>query len=371
MPINKKILICTGIYPPDIGGPATYSKMLFEELPKIGMEAEILSFGAVRRLPKIIRHFSFFLKALKMAKKADIIFAQDPVSVGLPSYLAAKFAGKKFILKIVGDYAWEQSQQKENFITLEEFQKRKFDFKTELRRKIQKFVAKRADKVIVPSEYLKKTVLAWKIKEFKIKVIYNAFDFSEIIESKEEIRKKLNLSGTVIISSGRLVPWKGFGALVEIIPELVKKIPDINLVIIGDGPESPNLKSQISNLGLDDKIILTGQLPHRDLLHYLTAGDIFVLNTGYEGFSHLILEAMAMGIPIIATSVGGNPELIEDGKSGALTKYGDNEQLKEKIFNLYNDKATSFYFSENAKKKVKNFSKEKMLEETTGLFNAL
>ena len=163
-----RILICTGIYPPDIGGPATYSKLLFDELPKRGIEVKVLSFGEVRHLPKIIRHFAYFLKALKLGRKADVIFAQDPVSVGLPAMLASKILRKKFMLKIVGDYAWEQYSarggsasggQNKNFITPENFQDKKFDFKTEIRRKIQRYVAKNAKRIIVPSNYLKNIVL--------------------------------------------------------------------------------------------------------------------------------------------------------------------------------------------------------------------
>jgi len=73
-----KILIATGIYPPDIGGPATYSKLLKDELPDRGIDVKVLSFGEVRHLPKIIRHFSYFLKVLKLGKGANVIYAQDP-----------------------------------------------------------------------------------------------------------------------------------------------------------------------------------------------------------------------------------------------------------------------------------------------------
>src|SRR3989338_9957691 len=96
---SKNILICTGIYPPDIGGPATYSKLLFDELPKRGVGVDVLSFGQVRHLPKIIRHIIYFFKALKIGKRADIIFAQDPVSVGLPAMLAAKILRKKIYIE--------------------------------------------------------------------------------------------------------------------------------------------------------------------------------------------------------------------------------------------------------------------------------
>ena len=369
---SKNILICTGIYPPDGGGPATYSKLLFEELPKRGVGADVLSFGQVRRLPKIIRHIIYFFKALKIGKKADVIFAQDPVSVGLPAVLAAKILRKKFILKVVGDYAWEQFQARgEKFITPENFQDKKFDFKTETRRKIQKYVAKNAYKIIVPSSYLKNIVLKWGIDEEKIKVIYNAFEAPALSagrpvlkETKEELRKKLNLSGTVLISAGRLVPWKGFDKLIEIMPEIIKEIPDAKLYIIGSGPEEENLKSKISNLKIKENVFLIGQVFHDKALEYLKAGDIFILNTGYEGFSHFLLEAMAMEILIITTNVGGNPELIENGKNGILAEYNNEEELRKKIIELAKNETLKKELIEKAKRRVAEFGGGKMLEET-------
>jgi len=375
MTTSKNILICTGIYPPDGGGPATYSKLLFDELPKRGVGVKVLSFGAVRHLPKVVRHFIYFFKALKMGKKSDVIFAQDPVSVGLPAMLAAKILRKKFVLKVVGDYAWEQFQQKSEirnpksetnpkFKTLEEFQTEKFDIKTEIRRKIQKYVAKNAYKIIVPSNYLKNIVLKWGIDENKIKVIYNAFEAPALEETKEELRKKLNLSGTILISAGRLVPWKGFDKIIEIMPEIIKEIPDAKLYIIGSGPEREELELKVKSLKLQDKVILTNQLAHKDTLEYLKASDVFVLNTGYEGFSHFLLEAMAMEILIITTKVGGNVELIEDGKEGILVEYNDKEELKKKIIELIKNKTLKKELTENAKQKVAEFGKERMITET-------
>ncbi len=371
-----RILICTGIYPPDVGGPATYSKLLFDELPKRGFTVEILSFGEVRHLPKILRHFVYFLKVLKLGRKSQIIFAQDPVSVGLPSALAAKCLGKKFILKIVGDYAWEQYQNQKSktknqkFITLEEFQEQKFDFLTELRRKTQKYVAGQAKVIIVPSGYLKNIVSKWGIKPEKISVIYNAFDAPEVKISKGEARKKFGLAGTVLISAGRLVSWKGFDALVDLIPELIKEIPDVRLVIIGDGSEKEALKIQITKSKLQKNVFLTGVLPRGEVLNYLRAGDVFILNTGYEGFSHQILEAMAMEIPIITTNVGGNPEIIEDKDSGFLVKYNSKEQLADAILFLYKNAETRSAFIRKAKEKITFFGKDRMIEETIKILNS-
>ena len=164
----------------------------------------------------------------------------------------------------------------------------------------------------------------------KIKVIYNAFDAPILKETKEELRKKLDLSGLVLISAGRLVPWKGFVALIEIMPEILKAIPEAKLYIIGSGPESEALKLKVKNQKLENSIFLTGQIFHDKVLEYFKAGDIFVLNTGYEGFSHFLLEAMTMEIPIITTNVGGNTELIENGKEGILVEYNNKEELNKK-----------------------------------------
>ena len=365
-----KVLICTGIYPPDIGGPATYSKLLYDEMPKHGISIKILSFGKVRRLPKVIRHIVYFFKILLKSRDIDVIYAQDPVSVGLPSVLAAKILRKKFILKVVGDYAWEQFQNQisnlksQKFITLEEFQEGKYNFMTELRRNIERWVAKNADKIIVPSGYLKKVVTKWGIDEKNIIVIYNAFDAQGLKMTKRESRDELNLSGTILISSGRLVPWKGFGALIDIMPEVLKEIPDARLYIIGSGSEEKNFKFQISNLKIGDNVFLVGGISREKLLTYLRACDIFVLNSGYEGFSHLILEAMALGVPVIASNIGGNTEIIRDGENGILIEYNAKEDLKNKIISLYNEEFFREKLIKNAKESVKKFSKEKMINDT-------
>ena len=173
---SRRILICTGIFPPDIGGPATYSKILLDELPKRGINVKVLSFGSVLHLPNFIRHLIYGLRILVHGRSCDMVFAQDPFSVGFPAAVAAFILRKKFLLKVVGDYAWEQHQQRNgaSFFTPDDFQKEKLDFFTEFQRKIQKFVARQANLIITPSNYLKKIVGMWGVDSNKIRVIYNS-----------------------------------------------------------------------------------------------------------------------------------------------------------------------------------------------------
>jgi len=337
--LKKRILIATGIFPPEVGGPATYSKILLDELPKHDFGVRVLSFGSVRKLPKILRHMAYGFKVVLMGRNTDIIFAQDPVSVGLPAALAAKILRKKFLLKIVGDYAWEQGVQRFGVKeVLDDFLKNKYRWEVEFLRKIQKFTANRADKIIVPSEYLKKVVLAWGVKQGKIHVVYNAFDAPEIKISKEDAKKQLGISGKILISAGRDVPWKGFQMLRDLMPEILLQIPDAKLFILSNAPK--------------EKLLL-----------YLRAADLFVLNTSYEGFSHQILEAMALGVPIVTTDAGGNPELIEDGKEGFLVKFNDKEALKTKILEILKNPELAQKLGASASQKSRQFSKERMVKE--------
>lgn len=363
----KKILVATGIYPPDIGGPATYSKLLKEELPKFSKDkvrAIILNFGEVRGWPKGIRHILYFFKALNRGRYCDVVYAQDPVSVGLPSLLAARFLRKPFLVKIVGDYAWEQGVARYGVgDDLDTFSSANLQYPWMVRqlKKIETYVAGKAQAVIVPSEYLKKIVLSWGVPSDKVTVIYNSFEAPKNLQSKEVIRGKMKVAGQLVLSAGRLVSWKGFGTLIRTWPDVLAKYPEAKLLIVGEGPERPNLESLIGELGLGESVLLTGRLDKQMLLVYLKIADAFVLNTGYEGFSHQLLEAAAVGTPIITTRVGGNTELVTHGETGWLVEYNDREGLSMAILKTLEDPAKAERLAASAEKRSREFSLERMI----------
>ena len=146
---NKKILIATGIFPPDIGGPATYASTLLAELPKRGFELRIVTYAESpvsnkeennrlisisRKQGVISRYLKFFFAVYRLLRWADIAYLMGPVSEGFPAMLACILRGKKYYLKVVGDYAWEQFQQNAEgkmknaegeFVSPENFQRQK------------------------------------------------------------------------------------------------------------------------------------------------------------------------------------------------------------------------------------------------------
>ena len=279
----------------------------------------------------------------------------------------------KYILKIVGDRAWEYGKQKgEVKELLDVFHEKKYGFKIELMRFLEKNVAARAEKVIVPSEFLKSIVLKWGIEDSKIKVIYNAVRRAEVLENKQELREYFRIQGKTIISVGRLVAWKGFDALIEIMPDLLKINPDFNLLIAGDGPERKNLESRIKESNLEDSVKLLGNLEQGELWKYMKASDFFVLNTGYEGLPHLIIESMYLGLPVITTNIGGNPEVVQDGKNGILVEYNNKEEIKKEVLDLVQDEEKISLLKENALKSLdEKFSRDRMIGDLIGVVEGI
>lgn len=360
-----KILIATGLYPPDIGGPATYSKLLFDKFYTYDVEVDVAWFGEVRYMPKVIRHIAYFYMVLKKSRGVDAIYAQDPLGTGFPAMLAALAARKKFFLKIVGDRAWEIAVQGYAVHdTLDVFSKKYryvpsiFAYKL-----VQRVVCAFAKHIIVPSKYLKEIVSNWGVQERKISVVFNAFNLPQEPGSKTDLRVKLGFTGKVLVSVGRLVPWKGFEGLISLMPKLRERYRDAELLIIGDGPDAPMLQKQVHAHKADSYIRLMGKMEQKELFEYIVAADAFVLNTSYEGLSHQLLEVMALGTPIVTTPAGGNKELIIHGENGYLVFINDIESYVSILSFIFDHPDEVSKITRNAKKSLEQFSEVKMFEE--------
>ncbi len=391
---TRKILIATPIFPPTIGGPATYSKILAEELSERGWEVAVVAY--LKRTPNykhqipnklqapntkyqtffinsnqniIKKYWQYFRVVFRLAPEMDVVYCQDAVNAGLPVCLASYLRAKSFILKITGDYAWEHASECHGVNDrIDDFQKKKYNYKIELMRYVRNRVAKHAKKIITPSEYLKSMIAGWGTEENKIQVIYNAVPQAKISGDRDGLRARFGLKGLVILSVARLLPWKGFRELIDLLPALKNEIPDINLVLIGEGPERKNIEQQLKNCEYKDKIKFIPSLDQNKLWQYMEASDLFVLYTGYEGLPHIVIEAMMIGLPIITTRVGGNIEVIKNKDNGILVDHGNENELKNAIIRFSKDKEFSRQLAENAKLGLNKFSKEGMIEEVLKVF---
>ncbi len=365
-----RILLISGIFPPDIGGPATYVPQIAHGLTERGHEVQVITLSdrksdnddypfRVIRLsrgmfkPWRILHTVWTI--WRVGRWADVLFVNG---LALESVLANIFLGKPLVMKVVGDLAWERATNwgrvDDNF---EVFQQRRYGLRVELLKALRSWWTRQAHRLIVPSQYLARWVRKWGVSEDRIVVIYNAV---ELINNIEPVWVPLS-TPIKLVTVVRLVPWKGVDGILRALTE----IPEAGLIVIGDGPERPRLETLAQSLGVQDRVYFAGTRNREETLAWMAACDVFVLNSTYEGLPHVVLEAMALGLPVVATAVGGTPEVVKDGKTGVLISTHD-YALDSVLSGLISD---STWRSPSRKAKIQKlieqeFSIVKMIEET-------
>jgi len=245
-------------------------------------------------------------------------------------------------------------------------------FKAMLSFIINKSLSIFTDKIIAASDAIKRDLVAYgHINPQKIVTIYNAIDLYNFKTSqssnriKEEL--KIGLDSCVVGIVARLVPEKAIDVFIKAALKVVNKIPQTTFLIVGDGPLRGILEGLVSKLGLRPNFIFTGF--RTDVPNLISVFDVGVLSSIFEGFGYVILEYMAQGKPVVATGVGGIPEIVEDKETGLLVPAGNPELLAEAIISLLQDKdkAREMGLAGRAMVKLK-FSAEKMVEEFERLY---
>ena len=193
---------------------------------------------------------------------------------------------------------------------------------------------KNATRVFSVSDSLKQHVVSLGAEINKIRVIGNGIDVVKFYPlAKSVARAELNIpeDAKVLVSVGGLVDRKGFHRVIEVLPTLVAKYPElIYLIVGGDSPEGnirERLEQQVKTLKLEANVRFLGAYPSEQLKLPLSAADLFVLATANEGWANVFLEAMACGLPVITTEVGGNKEVVNDPGLGTVVPFGDSESL--------------------------------------------
>jgi glycosyltransferase involved in cell wall biosynthesis len=387
------VLMITGIFPPDIGGPATYVPEVGRELVRRGHKITVLTlsdtldhddrsypFRILRIRRSIFKPWRFALTIaaiLREGQHAQVLYVNG---LYLEAVVANFFLRKPLVQKIVGDWAWERATNK-GWVTdtFEEFQNRRHGLKVELLKALRHFCARRSQAVIVPSQYLARAVANWGVSEKKIALIYNSVDpFSpspfegegkgEGLSSFAGLRSvSIPLSTPIkVITVGRLVPWKQIDHVIEAVTEC----EDAGLVIVGDGPERGRLEAIVLENQLTDRVYFTGQKSKEETFALMAACDLFVLNSSYEGFPHVVLEAMCAGLPVVATAVGGTPELVRDGENGLLIAPNANGALSKTLRKLATSSEERQRLAAGVQETTQRFQRSAMIEATEAALRA-
>jgi teichuronic acid biosynthesis glycosyltransferase TuaC len=197
----------------------------------------------------------------------------------------------------------------------------------------------RCSKLIAVSDSLKVDVCdRLKIIPTKTSVIGNGVDLTKFYrEDKTEARARINipLDAPVIIGVGTLVELKGFHRIIAQLPKLKETFPNLKFLIVGGGSTQgnmrPALEELVKTLGLENSVVFCGPQKPENLRWYLSAADAFVSATSYEGWANVLLEAMACGLPVVTTRVGGNPQVVSNDQVGALVDFWNPEQFKQTL----------------------------------------
>ncbi len=240
---------------------------------------------------------------------------------------------------------------------------------------IDRFLAKRSDKIVANSTGVKAYCAAHGIPAEKITVIPNGIEPITLPQvSREAILLELDLpdDAQLVGVVGRLWPQKRVKDAIWAVDLLIRVCPRVHLLVLGDGPLYDNLVRFRDNLGLEDRVHFLG---HRnDALRIMRRLDVLWSTSGYEGLSNTVMEAMALGVPVVATDIPGNRDLVVPGETGYLVPVGEKGRAEfiRHTRNLLNDPDTARRLGENARRRVvEHFSAEAMIDRYCELYRAL
>jgi len=205
----------------------------------------------------------------------------------------------------------------------------------------------------------------------KVRVIYNGLDLEEIEKkSREEISHPwFNHAQPIAVTAGRLVNQKGFVHLLEAVKLVNDKTP-LRLLIMGDGKLKEELKKRTEELGIKDKVDFLGV--KKNPFAYMARCNLFVLSSLYEGLPNVLVEAMALGLPVISTNCPYGPsEIIEDGKNGILVPVKNPRAISEAVLKVLGDNQLRDKLRKEAKIRARDFSLDNMISEYAELFLSL
>ncbi len=248
------------------------------------------------------------------------------------------------------------------------------DWLTPMQRRLQKLVCRMADCVLVNAEAIRRNLLEQGYDGRNIVVIRNGITLSRYAgkERNDKVRRELGipLSARLVAVFSRLNRFKGVEYFLKTASELAGKFPDVYFLVVGDGANKKELEEYARHLGLGQRIVFTGF--RSDVPDLLSEVAISVLPSLSEGTSNTLLESMAAGVPVIATRVGGNPEVIEDGVSGLLVPIRDSAALAAAASRLLEDEGLALALGFAGKRRVSElFSLEGSVHQTEHLYQRL
>lgn len=290
-----------------------------------------------------------------LTKKINTIIAQSPLTEGLTGSIIKTFLKKELIVEIHGD--WIEGP----------FLSKKRKFKSLLKKIIPvlaKISLRKADKVRAISKFTKNQAL--KISGQKPYFLFPTFTDIDIFLAEKDI-----FSENFILFVGFLSAVKNVDTLIDAFAKIKKEFPSFKLVIVGEGLIKKDLQLKVKNLSLDKEIEFKGRLSLKNTKEIMKRCYCLVLPSFSEGLGRVLMEAMALGKPVIGSNVVGIPDLIKDGENGFLFDPKNAQQLTEKLIVLLRNKELAVKMGKEGKRFIENnFSNQKYINNYISMINA-
>jgi glycosyltransferase involved in cell wall biosynthesis len=376
--VPPKVCFISPEYWPLTGGTGSYVYYLSNQLLKNGYKIYVVTGGNQARdvhvnpqldvsflkIPKtpIVKSFmlaaasSRKLQSVKETAAIDITHPQLPLT---PNFAVPPNFGKTLVCTVHSTWKGEaEAIRGEPYMRLNANEKFLVSFNGFLRF-FEEGMLHRARKIIAVSHFTKRELTNYyKIPADKIRVIHNGVDtkkFKPAVD-KRKIKAALGLSpdDLAIVSVGRLYARKGLFTLIESMPAVVKRFPRAKFIISGKGQsdEMAKLYAHAERIGVKGNIVFTGYTPDKELPKLYQAADVFAFSTFYEHHPFAVLEALATGLPVVTTTVGGIPETIQSGKNGLLVEPFHSKRFSEAILQLLGDPAKAAEMGREARQTV-------------------
>jgi glycosyltransferase involved in cell wall biosynthesis len=326
-----RVVLLPGIWPPDVGGPATHGPELARFLVERGHEVRVVTMAdgppselpcpvetISRAHPFPVRYGRLAAAGARAARRGDVVYASATYAAAAAASVGS---GKPLVAKLVSDPAYERARRYGLFGgTLEEFQAASAPGLAALKQARTRTL-RRARSLVVPSRYLAAIARGWGIDETRLEVVPNPAPALSVERNGPDER---------FVFAGRLTRQKALGTALE----AVAQVPEARLLVIGDGPERESLERRGRELGLGERVEFAGAAPRREVLRALAGARAAVLSSDWENLPHAAVEALALGTPVVATAVGGVPEVVQDGVNGLLVPPGEPAALARALSSL-------------------------------------
>jgi glycosyltransferase involved in cell wall biosynthesis len=372
------VLVVSGIWPPDVGGPASHAPEVARFLHERGHGVEVVTTAAAapeprsypvhwvqRSVPRGLRHLRGLELIRSRARRADVVYTTGMFGRSAAGSLAAR---RPYVVKLTADPAFERSRRT-GLVggDVDQFQSGGGGPAVAVLRSARDFELGHAAHVFCPSAYLRELAISWGVHPGRVGVLPNPAPDVPELRPREELKAELGVNGATIAFAGRLTAQKSLDRALA----AVAAADGVSLVVAGEGPDREPLEAKARELGIAGRVRFLGAQPRQRVVELFRAADATILSSSWENFPHTVVEALAVGTPVLAMEAGGVAEVVHDGVNGLLVPAGDTEALAGAVRRYFADEALRERLRARAAESVADYSAERVFAQLEDVLRAV